>query len=149
MSEHPNAAAAVRKVLRVPCGGSLHARRSPARGASEVAVGMIAGVSGADASFVGCMQAAGVVDAIARAPGFVRHLSGAASSGHRVIEVRESRDEHRAWDEDRVVPSLPPGVGPGPLEHVDLLVAVSERCTRRPRPGSSRRLFKRAARERK
>jgi hypothetical protein len=52
-----------------------------------MAVIMIAEAAGADASFIDGMRAAGVVDALAKSPGFVSHISGAASSGYRVIEV--------------------------------------------------------------
>ncbi len=91
-----------------------------------MAVIMTAEADGADASFIEGMQSAGVVDALAKAPGFVSHLSGAASSGYRVIEVWESRDDHQAWYDAHVAPSLPPGTGPVPVEYIDLLLAVPE-----------------------
>jgi heme-degrading monooxygenase HmoA len=85
---------------------------------------MIAEVPGADASFFDGMRAAGVVDAIAKAPGFVSHLSGAASSGYRVIEVWESREDHQAWYDNHVSPNLPPGIGPITPEYIDLVAEV-------------------------
>ena len=91
-----------------------------------MAVIMTAEVAGANASFIDGMRAAGVVDALVKAPGFVSHVSGAASSGYRVIEVWESREDHQAWYDDHVAPSLPPGMDPVPFEYIDLLVAVPE-----------------------
>jgi heme-degrading monooxygenase HmoA len=61
------------------------------------------------------MRAAGVADTLAQAPGFVSHISGAASSGYRVIEVWESREEHQAWYDDHVAPNLLPGMVPIPF----------------------------------
>ena len=74
-----------------------------------MAVVMIAEAQGlTPASLPGC--AAGVVDALEKAPGFMSHLSGAASSGYRVIEVWESRKAHQAWYDNHVAPNLPPGM---------------------------------------
>ena len=87
---------------------------------------MIAEVAGADASFIDGMRAAGVVDAMATYPGFVSHISGAASSGYRVIEVWESRETHQTWVEDVIVPNMPPGAPPPTIEYIDLLAAVPE-----------------------
>ena len=91
-----------------------------------MAVIMTAELAGAHASFIEGMRAAGVVDALEKAPGFVSHISGAASSGYRVIEVWESREDHQTWYDDHIAPSLPPGVGPVPFEYVDLLIALPE-----------------------
>ena len=91
-----------------------------------MAVIMIAEAPGADASFIDRMRAAGVADALAQVPGFVSHISGAASSGYRVIEVWESREDHQAWYDDHVAPNLPPGIGPIPFEYVEMLLAVTE-----------------------
>ena len=91
-----------------------------------MAVIMIAEAPGADASFIDGMRVAGVVDALAKAPGFVSHLSGAASSGYRVIEVWESRDDHQAWYDNHVAPNLPPGMRPIPFEYIELLLAAPE-----------------------
>ena len=91
-----------------------------------MAVIMIAEVAGADASFIDGMRAAGVVDALATFPGFVSHVSGAASGGYRVIEVWESREAHEAWVEKVVLPNLPPGAPPPSIEYIDVLAAVPE-----------------------
>lgn len=87
---------------------------------------MIAEAPGADASFIEGMKAAGVADALAKAPGFVSHISGAASSGYRVIEVWESQEDHQAWYDDHVAPNLPPGMAAVPFEYVELLLTVPE-----------------------
>jgi len=50
--------------------------------------------------------------------------SGAASSGYRVIEVRESREVHQAWYDNHVAPNLPAGMEPIPVGYVELLFAV-------------------------
>ena len=91
-----------------------------------MAVIMIAEAAGADASFIDGMRAAGVDEALAKAPGFVSHISGAASSGYRVIEVWDSREAHQAWYDNHVAPNLPPGMGPIPFEYIELLLAVPE-----------------------
>ena len=87
---------------------------------------MIAEAAGADASFIDGMRAAGVVDALVQAPGFVSHLSCAASSGYRIIEVWETREDHQAWYDNHVAPNLPPGLGPIPFEYVETLLALPE-----------------------
>ena len=87
---------------------------------------MSAEVPGADASFLDGMRAAGVVDALVKAPGFVSHLSGPASSGYRVIEVWESREAHQVWYDNHIAPNLPPGSEPVPFEYAELLLATPE-----------------------
>ena len=87
---------------------------------------MTAEVADADASFIAGMRTAGVVDALEKAPGFVSHISGAASSGYRVVEVWASREAHQAWYDDHIAPNLPPGMGPVPFEYIDLVLAVPE-----------------------
>lgn len=79
-----------------------------------MAVIMIAEAPGADASFIDGMRAVGVADTLAQASGFVSHISGAASSEHRVIEVWESPEDHQACYDDHVAPNLPPGMGLSP-----------------------------------
>jgi heme-degrading monooxygenase HmoA len=91
-----------------------------------VAVIMTTEIPGADASFIDGMRAAGVVDAIEKAPGFVTHASGASSSGYRVIEVWESREAHQAWFDDHIAPNLPAGMKPT-WEYIDLVLAVPAR----------------------
>ncbi len=53
------------------------------------------------------MKAAGVLDALAKAPGFVSHVSGATQSGYRVIEVWDSPEAHQSWYEGHVAPAFP------------------------------------------
>jgi heme-degrading monooxygenase HmoA len=91
-----------------------------------MAVIMIAEAAGADASFIDGMRAAGVADAMIQAPGFVSHISGAASTGYRVIEVWETREDHQAWYDNHIAPNLPPGMGPIPFEYIEMLLAVPE-----------------------
>jgi hypothetical protein len=88
---------------------------------------MIAEAPGADANFVDGLVAAGLPDAMAKAPGFVSHISGITSSGFRVIEVWESRDAHEAWVEEHITPNLPPGMGPVPAEYIELRLEVPKR----------------------
>jgi heme-degrading monooxygenase HmoA len=87
---------------------------------------MIAEAAGADASFIDGMRAAGVDEALAKAPGFVSHISGAASSGYRVIEVWESREAHQDWVEKVILPNMPPGATPPSIEYIDLIASVPE-----------------------
>lgn len=87
---------------------------------------MIAEAPGADASFIDGMRAAGVMDAMATYPGFVSHVSGATSTGYRVIEVWESREAHQSWVESVILPNMPPDAPPPTTEYIDLLVTVPE-----------------------
>jgi heme-degrading monooxygenase HmoA len=80
-------------------------------------------IPGADASFMDGMRAAGVVDAIAKAPGFVSHISGVSDTGYRVIEVWESREAHQAWFDKHIAPNFPAGFTPS-WEYSDLVIAV-------------------------
>jgi heme-degrading monooxygenase HmoA len=79
---------------------------------------------GADAGFIEGMRAAGLDDAMAKAPGFVSHVSGASASGYRVIEVWESREDHQAWYDGYIAPNLPPGIQRPALEYIDVVMAV-------------------------
>lgn len=81
---------------------------SPPHEREEMAVIMTVEIPGADATLIDKMRA-GVVDALAKAPGFISNRSGAASSGYRVIEVQESREAHRAWYANHIALNLPPG----------------------------------------
>jgi heme-degrading monooxygenase HmoA len=85
---------------------------------------MFAEVAGADASFIEGMKAAGLVEELVKAAGFVSHISGAASTGYRVIEVWESRDDHQAWYDAHVAPNLPPGTEPVPYEYAELSLSL-------------------------
>lgn len=88
-----------------------------------MAVIMITEIPGADASFIDGMGAAGVVDALAKAPGFVSHISGASDSGYRVIEVFESRDAHQAWYDTHIARNLPPDMELK-VEYIDLSLSL-------------------------
>lgn len=74
-----------------------------------MAIVMVTEVPGADAAFADAMREAGVIEALQTAKGFLGHWSGATSSGYRVIELWDSREDHHAWFEGTIVPSLPPG----------------------------------------
>ena len=87
---------------------------------------MIAEAVGADASFIDGMSAAGVLDAMATYPGFVSHISGASSTGYRVIEVWESREAHQSWVENVILPNMPPGAPTPTTEYIDLLATVPQ-----------------------
>jgi len=84
---------------------------------------MIAEAPGAGADFVDAI----VPDAIAKAPGFVSHVSGLTSTGTRVVEVWQTREAHQAWYDEHIAPNLPPGMGPIPAEYVDLRFEVPKR----------------------
>ena len=92
-----------------------------------MAVIMNTEIPGADATFIDGMRAAGVLDAIVKAPGFVSHISGASNRGYRVIEVWETREAHQAWYDEHIAPNLPPGMNKPAWEYVDLLLGVPER----------------------
>ncbi len=89
-----------------------------------MAVIMSTEIPGADAGFMDGMRAAGVVDAISKAPGFVSHISGASGTGYRVIEVWESREDHQAWFDEHIAPNLPSEVERPAWEYIDLMAAV-------------------------
>ena len=91
-----------------------------------MAVIMSTEVPGADATFMDGMRAAGVADAISKAPGFVSHISGASATGYRVIEVWETREAHQSWFDEHVAPNLPPGVDRPEWEYIDLVMTVPE-----------------------
>lgn len=91
-----------------------------------MAVIMIAEAPGVDASFADGLRAAGVADAMVKAPGFVSHTSGASNSGYRVIEVWDSREAHQAWFDDHVAPNLPPDMGSIPVEYIDVVMSLPE-----------------------
>jgi heme-degrading monooxygenase HmoA len=88
-----------------------------------MAVMMNTEIPGADASFMDGMREAGVVDAIAKAPGFVSHASGVSPTGYQVVEVWESREAHQAWFDTHIAPNLPPGLMPTWV-YTDLVIAV-------------------------
>jgi heme-degrading monooxygenase HmoA len=75
-----------------------------------MAVVMISELPGVDAGFAQAAREMGILDEMVAAPGFVSHVSGATSSGYRVVEVWESREAWQDWFDGHVVPRLPPGV---------------------------------------
>lgn len=81
---------------------------------------MMTEVPGADAAFAEGMRQAGVVDALQTARGFRGHWSGAASSGYRVIEVWDSREDCQAFADGNIAPNLPPGSELPPMEFFEL-----------------------------
>lgn len=87
---------------------------------------MVAEVPGAGTALMDELRAAGLTDALQKSPGFVHHISGAASTGYRVIEVWESREAHQDWYDTHVAPNLPPGTGPITPEYIDLTLALPE-----------------------
>jgi hypothetical protein len=86
----------------------------------EMAIVMMTEVPGADAALAEGMRQAGVVDALEAARGFRGHWSGAASSGYRVIELWDSREDCQAFFDGNVAPNFPPGIEPTPLEFFEL-----------------------------
>jgi heme-degrading monooxygenase HmoA len=92
-----------------------------------MAVIMIAEAPGFDASFADTARSTGLLDALTQAPGFVSHVSGATSTGYRVVEVWQSREDHHAWYDTHIAPSLPPGTQPIPSEYIEVLATVPER----------------------
>ena len=89
-----------------------------------MAVIMITEIPDADAGVAEGMRAAGVLDAMAKAPGFTSHVSGAAEGGYRVIEVWDSREAHQAWYESHIVPNLPPGLESATPEYIELAMSA-------------------------
>jgi heme-degrading monooxygenase HmoA len=86
---------------------------------------MITELPGADAGFAEAIRGAGVLDAIAEAPGFLSHISGPVESGYRVIEVWDSREAHRSWYENHVAPKLPAGLEPTTPEYIELTMETA------------------------
>ena len=91
-----------------------------------MAVIMSTDAPGAGAFFMDGMRAAGVVDEISNAPGFVRPISGALGGGYHVIELWEPRQAHQAWYDDHTAPNLPPDIERPAWEYLDLVIAVPE-----------------------
>jgi hypothetical protein len=91
-----------------------------------MAVIMTTEVPGGDTELVDLLVSAGIPDAMGKAPGFVSHVSGVASNGFRVIEVWESPEAHQSWVENHIVPVLPPGVTPGPVEYIEVALTVPD-----------------------
>jgi hypothetical protein len=85
---------------------------------------MMTEVPGADAALAEGMRRAGVLEALPAARGFRGHWSGAASSGYRVTELWDSREDCQAFFDRRIVPNLPPGIDPPHLEFFDLNLEI-------------------------
>lgn len=85
-----------------------------------MAIVMMTEVPGADAAFAEGMRQAGVLDALQAARGFRGHWSGATSSGYRVIELWDSREDCQAFADGKIAPKLPPGSALPPLEFFEL-----------------------------
>lgn len=85
---------------------------------------MITEVSGADAALAERMRQVGVIDALQAARGFRGHWSGAASSGYRVTELWDSREDCQAFFDRNIVPNVPPGTEAPHLEFFELNLEV-------------------------
>jgi hypothetical protein len=81
-------------------------------------------VPGADATLAEGMRQAGVLDALQSARGFRGHWSGAASSGYRVTELWDSREDCQAFFDRNIVPNFPPGIAPPHLEFFELTLEI-------------------------
>jgi heme-degrading monooxygenase HmoA len=89
-----------------------------------MAIVMMTEVPGAGTAFAEGMRQAGVLDALQAARGFRGHWSGAASSGYRVIELWDSREDCQAFAESSIAPNLPPGTELPPLEFFELSLEI-------------------------
>jgi hypothetical protein len=58
------------------------------------------------------------------ARGFRGHWSGAASSGYRVTELWDSREDCQEFFDRYIVPNFPPGIEPPHLEFFDLNLEI-------------------------
>jgi len=85
---------------------------------------MMTEVPGADAALAEGMRQAGVLDALRAARGFRGHWSGAASSGYRVTELWDSREDCEAFFDRYLVPNFPPGTETPPLEFFELTLEI-------------------------
>jgi heme-degrading monooxygenase HmoA len=81
-------------------------------------------VPGAGAALAEGMRQAGVLDALRTARGFRGHWSGAASSGYRVTEMWDSREDCQAFFDSNIVPNFPPGIEPPQLEFFELNLEI-------------------------
>ncbi len=91
-----------------------------------MAVIMISELAGADTGVVEGLRQAGVLDALQKASGFGRHLSGATDSGYQVIEVWDSREAHQAWFAEWIAPNLPPGAPTPETQYIDLVLDLPQ-----------------------
>jgi hypothetical protein len=89
------------------------------------AIVMMTEMPGADAAFAeGMMRGAGIFDALRTAPGFRGHWSGATSTGYRVMELWDSREDCQAFADGNFAPNLPPGAELPPMEFFELTFEV-------------------------
>ena len=89
-----------------------------------MAILMTTEVPSADATLAAGMRHAGVLDALQAAQGFRGHWSGAASSGYRVTELWDSREDCQAFFDHNIVPNFPPGIEPPHLEFFELNLEI-------------------------
>jgi hypothetical protein len=79
---------------------------------------------GGDTTFAEGMRQAGIFDAELKAQGFRGHWSGATTTGYRVFELWDSREDCEAFAERNFVPRLPPGMKLPPMEFFELKFEV-------------------------
>jgi hypothetical protein len=85
---------------------------------------MMTEVPGADTALAEGMRRTGVLDVLQTARGFRGHWSGAASSGYKVTELWDSREDCQAFFERNIVPNIPPGIELPYLEFVELNLEI-------------------------
>jgi len=90
-----------------------------------MAVIMIHEIPGSTAELAEGLKAAGVLDELAKAPGFVSHISGPTETGYRVIEVWDSPESHQHWFNAVVAPNIPPGLEPTAPEYSELIMETT------------------------
>jgi hypothetical protein len=88
------------------------------------AIVMMTEMPGADTAFAEGMRKAGILEALQTAPGFRGHWSGATSSGYRVFELWDSREDCQAFAAGNFAPNLPPGIELPPMEFFALNFGV-------------------------
>jgi heme-degrading monooxygenase HmoA len=54
----------------------------------------------------------GLRDGLAKAPGFIMHMTAPSDDGWAVFEVWESKEEANDWFANNVAPALPEGITP-------------------------------------
>ena len=81
---------------------------------------MMTEMPGADTAFAEGMRHAGILDALQTARGFRGHWSGATSSGYKVFELWDSREDCQAFADGNFAPNLPPGIELPPMEFFQL-----------------------------
>ena len=89
-----------------------------------MAVILIHDTPGVDAAMAEGLKASGVLEELAKAPGFVSHISGPTQTGYRVIEVWDSQASHQQWYDTHVAPNVPPGIEPATPQYLELTLQV-------------------------